>query len=91
MMQPCCCPDQPSLAIVQAASTEAAFLRKGLAADSDSARTQIAELEARAGAAVAERDALLAKARISCHALLRASLHTCWSWQWPMSVQYDML
>ena len=39
-------------------------MRKRLAAESDSARKQIAELQMRARAAAAERDALLEKARV---------------------------
>ena len=47
---------------------EAASLRERLAEETELAVEQISELEARAGAAVAERDALLDQARI---------LHTC--------------
>ena len=43
------------------------MLRKELAAESDSAKKQIAELEARASAIAAERDALSKKARLFCH------------------------
>ena len=52
------------MSTAQAASAEAASLRKRLAAESDAARTQIAELEARAGAAAAERNALLESVRL---------------------------
>ena len=38
-------------------------MRKGLAAESDSLRKQIAELKATAAAAAAEREALVEKAR----------------------------
>ena len=48
----------------QAASAEAASLRMRLAAESDSVRKQIAELEGKARAAAAERDAMLEKVQI---------------------------
>ena len=50
-----------TLADAQAASTEAASLRRRLAAESDSARKQIAELEGKARAAATEREALFEK------------------------------
>jgi len=48
---------------VQAATAEAASLRNRLAAESDSARKQVAELEGKARAAAAERETLLEKVR----------------------------
>ena len=61
-------------------------MRKRLAVESDAARKHVAELEARADAAAAERDALLAKARtldtccvcaVCLPHLLKSTMHAC--------------
>ena len=65
-----CCAD------AQDAEAEAAFLREQLIEESELAREQIAELEARARVTAAERDALLEKAR-NMRLLLRCLLYTC--------------
>ena len=49
-------------------------MREGLEAESDSAKKQIAALEARAGAAAAERNAFARKARIMLHILTQIFL-----------------